>query len=127
MAGNSGYGGSTLSVTGGAGGRRSPSFASETQRFPSQQAAEGSEICLLEADRKKWTTSGQPLTTRTARETLPELKANEWVPPPRVHQPTQLGDAAEAEQPAAIAVAVVQDSVARHAACGRAPLGAPPP
>ena len=83
MAGNSGYGGSTLSVTGGGGGgRRSPSFASETQRFPSQQAAEGSEICLLEADRKKWTTSGQPLTTRTARETLPELKANEWVPPP---------------------------------------------
>ena len=59
---------SLASATEGGGPRvTSPVFASETQRFPSQAAPPGSEVDLVEADRKRWHASGQPLTTTSPR------------------------------------------------------------
>ena len=45
----------------------SPAFASETHRFPKQEPSMGSDVDLVEADRKKWHASGQPLTTSSPR------------------------------------------------------------
>ena len=47
--------------------RCSSAFASESQRFPLIPPPQGSDVDLVDADRRKWHSSGQPLTTRSER------------------------------------------------------------